>query len=127
MSKTGKETSSLKGQLKGYLRFKWKDWLLIGVLAAVLLFAVSRVFQKSEKESVTTAMTETEIKVSRLLQEIQGVGDAEVIVCEEENGVKTVVVVCDGAKNIRVVLNVREAVAAALGTDEKSVKIYQKK
>ena len=127
MSKTGKETSSLKGQLKGYLRFKWKDWLLIGVLAAVLLFAVSRVFQKSEKESVTTAMTETEIKVSRLLQEIQGVGDAEVIVCEEENGVKTVVVVCDGAKDIRVVLNVREAVAAALGTDEKSVKIYQKK
>ncbi len=127
MSKTGKETSSLKGQLKGYLRFKWKDWLLIGVLAAVLLFAVSRVFQKSEKESVATAMTETEIKVSRLLQEIQGVGDAEVIVCEEENGAKTVVVVCDGAKDIRVVLNVREAVAAALGTDEKSVKIYQKK
>ena len=101
--------------------------LLLCVLAIALLFAVSRVFKDDEAKTISSAMTETEQKVSRLLQEIQGVGDAEVIVCETEDGAKNVVIVCDGAKDIRVILNVREAVAAALGTDEKSVKIYQKK
>lgn len=127
MSKTGRERASLNGALKGYLRGKWKDLFLIGILAMVLLFAVSRVFRKDGKESVASTMTETELKVSRLLQEIQGVGEAEVIVCETEEGEKSVVIVCDGAKNIRVVMDVREAVAAALGTDEKSIKIYQRK
>ena len=113
--------------VKRYLREKWKDLLLIGVLAIALLFAISRVFGGNKEKTIASSMTETERKVSRLLQEIQGVGEAEVIVCETEDGTKNVVIVCDGAKNIRVILDVREAVAAALGTDENSVKIYQKK
>lgn len=113
--------------VKRYWREKWKDLLLIGVLAIALLFAISRVFGGNKEKTVASSMTETERKVSRLLQEIQGVGEAEVIVCETEDGTKNVVIVCEGAKNIRVILDVREAVAAALGTDENSVKIYQKK
>ena len=127
MNKTDRENSVQKGAVKRYLHDKWKDLFLIGVLAIALLFAVSQVFKKEEKTGVVSSMTETEKKVSRLLQEIQGVGDAEVIVCEEEDGATRVVIVCDGAKDIRVVMDVREAVAAALGTEEKSIKIYQKK
>ncbi len=127
MNKTDRENSVQKGAVKRYLHDKWKDLFLIGVLAIVLLFAVSQVFKKEEKTGVVSSMTETEKKVGRLLQEIQGVGDAEVIVCEEEDGATRVVIVCDGAKDIRVVMDVREAVAAALGTEEKSIKIYQKK
>ncbi|MBR4942709.1 MAG: hypothetical protein IKZ28_01650, partial [Clostridia bacterium] len=62
----------------------------------------------------------------RLLEEIEGVGDASVIVYENE-GTKNVVVVCEGGRDLQVIMNVRAAVASALGTDEKSVKIYQKK
>lgn len=127
MRKTGKELTALSASVKGYLRGKWKDLLVIAVLAIVLLFAISCVFKGDKAESVSYEMTETEIKVSRLLREIEGVGDAEVIVCETEDGAKSVVVVCEGAKDIRVIMDVREAVAAALGTDEQSVKIYQKK
>ena len=127
MNKPLRENTAFGALLKGYLRGKWKDLLLLCVLAMALLFAVSRVFKDDEAKTISSAMTETEQKVSRLLREIQGVGDAEVIVCETEDGTKNVVIVCDGAKDIRVILNVREAVAAALGTDEKSVKIYQKK
>lgn len=127
MRKTGKELTALSASVKGYLRGKWKDLLVIAVLAIVLLFAISRVFKGDKAKSVSCEMTETEIKVSRLLREIEGVGDAEVIVCETEDGAKSVVVVCEGAKDIRVIMDVREAVAAALGTDEQSVKIYQKK
>ena len=127
MNKTDRENSVQKGAVKRYLHDKRKDLFLIGVLAIALLFAVSQVFKKEEKTGVVSSMTETEKKVGRLLQEIQGVGDAEVIVCEEEDGATRVVIVCDGAKDIRVVMDVREAVAAALGTEEKSIKIYQKK
>ena len=51
-------------------------------------------------------------------------GDVNVMICESEDGVQSVVVVCEGANDLRVNMNIREAVAAALGTDEKSVKIY---
>ena len=127
MNKEGKGITAIGASVKGYIRGKWKDLLLIGALAVALLFAISRVFQDDETKTVSSQMSETEQKVSRLLQEIEGVGAAEVIVCETEDGEKNVVIVCDGAKDVRVIMNVREAVAAALGTDEKSVKIYQKK
>ena len=61
------------------------------------------------------------------LQEIDGVGEASVIVYEKEGDVENVVVVCEGANDLRVVMNVREAVASALGTEQNSVKIYLKK
>ena len=72
-------------------------------------------------------MTETERKISLLLEEIEGVGKASVMVCETEEGILGAVVVCEGANDIRVNINVREAVATALGTEEKAVKIYLKK
>ena len=46
---------------------------------------------------------------------------------ETDEGVQSVVVVCEGANNLQVVIDVREAVASAVGTQEKNVKIYLKK
>ncbi len=113
-----------------FLKERRKELLIIFALALVLGFAVWRVFyDDTENVSVgqTATQTETERKLSALLTEIDGVGDAEVMICETEDGVKSVVVVCSGAGNLQVVMDIREAVAAALGTDEKSVKIYLKK
>lgn len=108
---------------------KWKDWLILLIVAVVLLFLAWKVFHGEEDNpaSIIVQGTETEIKISRLLEEMEGVGEAEVIVCEDENGTISAVVVCEGANDLRVIMNVREAVAAALGTDEKAVKIYLKK
>lgn len=107
-----------------------KDVLLVGVLAIVLIFAVWKIFYKEEETSslyVQTTASETEERVCNLLREIEGVGEASVMICETEDGVQSVVVVCEGANDLQVVMNVREAVAAALGTEQKSVKIYLKK
>ena len=52
---------------------------------------------------------------------------ADCKVYEKDGNVENVVVVCEGAKNLRVVMNIREAVASALGAEQKSVKIYLKK
>ena len=105
-----------------------KDFLLLAILAMLLLFVVWKVFQdEPSKQTYTQTHSETELRIIRLLEELDGVGEAEVIVYEEDNRVESVVVLCDGAKDLNVVINVREAVAAALGTNEKSIKIYLKK
>ena len=107
---------------------KFRDILIVAVLALVLIFAVWKIFYKEEPAMQTeTTASETEKRVSRLLEDIEGVGEASVMICETEEGVQSVVVVCDGANDLQVLINVREAVSAALGTDQKSIKIYLKK
>ncbi|MBQ3019974.1 MAG: hypothetical protein IJD77_05255 [Clostridia bacterium] len=108
---------------------KAKDLLILAGLGLALIFASWKIFQGDTKPSDKTviSMTATEQKIARLLEEIDGVGDASVIVCETEEEVKSVVVVCEGADNLRVMLNVREAVSAALGTEQNVIKIYLKK
>lgn len=119
------------GSLKTFFKRidgRLKDVFLLAALALVLIVSAWQIFHTEEaSETVSASMTETERKVMRLLEEIDGVGDASVIVYETEYGPQNVVVVCEGANNLRVVMNVREAVAAALGTEEKAVKIYLKK
>ena len=106
-----------------------KDVLLLAVLALVLVVAAWKIFYKDESKDALSAVqaSESEEKVGRLLREIEGVGEANVMICETEDGVTGVVVVCEGANDLQVIMNVREAVAAALGTEEKAVKIYLKK
>ncbi len=119
-----KEKKGLFSKIDG----KTKDLLLVFALLFALVVSAWQIFQKEEtQESDLVNATETEIKVIRLLEEIDGVGEANVIVCETEEGVKNVVVVCEGANDLRVVMNIRSAVAAALGTEEKAVKVYLKK
>ena len=112
-----------------YQRGRIKDVLLLGALGLLLVFAAWKVFytEDSAVKTSTATQSETERKVSRLLSEIEGVGEASVMICETEEGVTGAVVVCEGANDIRVVIDIREAVAAALGTKEKEVKVYLKK
>ena len=70
--------------------------------------------------------TETERKVSGILEQIEGVGTAEVMICETEDGVQSVVVVCSGGNDLQTIMTVREAVAAALNVEQKAIKIYPK-
>ena len=108
---------------------KVKELLLLGVLAVALIYSAWSIFHADENRATASngVMSESEMKVMRILQEIEGVGKASVAVHESDTEVKSVVVVCEGANNLRVVMNVREAVAAALGAKEKSVKVYLKK
>ena len=127
MNKENIENTPIKNILKR-VDGRVKDIMLLASLAIVLIFAAWQIFHTEDsEEAVAVNATEAETKVMRLLEEIDGVGEANVIVYETEEGSKNVVVVCEGAKDLRVVMNVREAVAAALGTEEKAVKIYLKK
>ncbi len=117
--------------IKDFFKGKKKEILILFAIALVLAFASWKVFFNKEEtksvSNVSASQTETERKLGALLKQIDGVGDAEVMICETEEGVQSVVVVCTGARDLGVMMDVREAVAAALGTQEKSVKIYLKK
>ena len=131
MNKTWNKTINTETQTarkRNIFDGKIKEILLIAALALTLVFAVWKVFYDGDtKNVISVSGSETEQKISLLLKEIDGVGEANVMICETEEGVKSVVVVCEGARDLQVVMNVREAVAAALGTEEKAVKVYQKK
>lgn len=127
MNKENRVKNGISSLLK---RFdgKVKDIALLAVLGLVIIAMAWVVFHTEDGENaIPTYATETETKVLRMLQEIDGVGEASVIVYEKDGNVENVVVVCEGAKNLRVVMNIREAVASALGAEQKSVKIYLKK
>jgi hypothetical protein len=107
---------------------KIKEMLLFCGLALILLVVVWQVFGVKDKAAVKEiTYSEKEIKVARMLTEMEGVGDVEVMIYEGEEGVESVVVLCDGATDLRVIISVREAVATALGTEEKRIKVYLKK
>ena len=120
---------SWQGEIKQTLKGgKLKEILWLAVLGLALLFVAWIIFNGEGKtNSASAALTENEQKISRLLENIEGVGEAEVMIYETEEGVQGAVVVCEGANDFFVVIKVREAVAAALGTEEKAVKIYLKK
>ena len=127
MNKANGEKKRISSLLKRFDN-KIKDGTLLFFLGIVVVCVAWLVFHAEEKDdSVPTYATEIETKVVRLLQEIDGVGEASVIVYEKEGAIENVVVVCEGANDLHVVMNVREAVASALGTEQKSVKIYLKK
>ena len=115
--------------MKSFLRkIKLKETLILFSIATVLTILVWQVFYPKEKSSASVFNgNQTEEQLALLLNEISGVGEVDVMIYETEEGVQSVVVVCEGAENLLVNMHVREAVAAALGADEKSVKIYLKK
>ncbi len=121
LSDERKDRAGKRAGLNGRIR----DVLLLSALALLLLFAVWRIFYDEGGEGEAAAVgSDSEKRLCALLGEIDGVGDVRVMICEDEDGAKSVVVVCEGANDLRVNMDIREAVSAALGTDEKSVKIY---
>ena len=106
-------------------RLHLKEILLLCGLAFLLLIACYEVFFR-EDQSVNVGLSAEEIRLREILETIDGVGAAEVMIGQSENGEKSVVIVCEGAKNISVLIDLREAAAAAIGIESKNVKIYLK-
>ena len=120
----------MKRSVSKFVNSRKKELFILLAVACILGFAVWKIFGQTTDGNVakmTVNLNTTEQKLCALLCEMDGVGEADVMIYETEIGVQSVVVVCQGANDLQVVMNVREAVAAALGMEEKAVKIYLKK
>lgn len=108
--------------------FKEKKNIVIIALLLALFVAIAFALYGS-KSSVSTVVadadkTPTEIKLTRILSEIDGVGKAEVMINEGENGINGVIIVCEGAYNIMTRNDILNAVSTALGVDRGNIAIY---
>ncbi len=93
--------------------------LIILLVAAVILF-----FGGKDDSPATAAKSQTEIRLTALLERINGIGETEVMVNETDGGVTGVVVVCEGADSILVRNDILNAVATALDIDRSIIAIY---
>ena len=105
----------------------WKEIFLIGGLAILLIIAAWQVFGNDNHAQTSAQATAEEVRLKEILEMIDGVGAAEVMISEGETGEKGVVIVCEGANRISVLMDVREAAATAIGVHLKNIKIYLKK
>lgn len=111
-----------KGALKDFFANKTVRIVLLCVAALLLLFAVWKVFfQADVSRKNGYAATAEELRLSALLEKIEGVGDATVMVNTAEDGAKNVVVVFDGTDGILTRLRITEVVSSAMGIPASSV------
>ena len=101
------------------------EGIVLAAAGIALCLLIGVVFTK-EKDANVSIMSDEECKLVSILEQIDGVGQTQVMIGSSEDGEKRVVVVCEGADHISVIMDVREAAANALGIDEKFVKIYLK-
>lgn len=117
------DLSTIKTRWK---RLRLKEVALVTILSVLLLGGAWLVFGK-ENTQTSMSSSDTEKRLAAILADIDGVGEVEVMLSDTEDGEKGVVIVCEGANDIRVLISVREAAATALGIQQKNVKIYLKK
>lgn len=105
---------------------KDKKKLIIVVLLVALLVVIVFLFFGSEEESVLgdSMKSDTELRLTALLERIDGVGDAEVMITENDGEITGVVVVCDGANSIMVRNDILNAVSTALNINKNNIAIY---
>ena len=102
--------------------------IIIVVLLIVLLIGAVYLFNKSQKTTSTSignySKSATEVKLTNILSNIEGVGDADVMITENDGEILGVVIVCEGANNIMTRNNILNAVSTALNIDKTIIAIY---
>ncbi len=110
-------------KMKAFFRNKTVHIVLVCLLALLLLFAAYKVFAAPTQKSGYTP-TEREERVIMLLEELDGVDGATVMITEEESVPVSAIVVFRGEDGFLVRMKVRQIAATALGIEEKNVVVY---
>lgn len=99
---------------------------LLIVLIAVLFFMNS---SEGDLQSASTASTksQTEIKLTEILSSINGVGETQVMISENDGEICGVVIVCSGGDNIITRNDILNAVSTALCINKNLIAIYSMK
>ena len=102
--------------------------IVLVLLIALIIIAVSLNGNKHSALTSTAGSTQnksvTEIKLEQILSEIKGVGQAEVMINESEEGIEGVIIVCSGANNLMTRNDILKAVTTALNVKGNNIAIY---
>lgn len=101
-----------------------KKLIIVIALIALLIAVVFLFFGGSEDVSGDFSKTDTELRLTALLESMDGIGDAEVMITEQDGVISGVVVVCEGADRIAVRNDILNAVSTALNINKNIIAIY---
>ncbi len=104
-----------------------KKIIIIAVLVILLVLIIFLFFGGSDEETSTgsdVVKSESEIRLTALLESIDGVGDVEIMITETDGVITGVVVVCEGANSIMIRNDILNAVSIALNIDKNNIAIY---
>lgn len=113
-----------KESVKKFFNNKTARTVFVLIVALLLVFAIYRVFFNKESSSEVYEATELEERLSKILSRIDGVGDASVMVSEEEGKAVSAVIVFCGADSILTRIRVIDAASGALGIGRDKVMVY---
>ena len=92
-------------------------WALFGVLALLCLVLISG---RGDQEEVKTDL---EIRMERVIEKMEGVRKANVMIVQEQSEITGVLIVCDGAEEIAVRIRVQNAVGTLLDIENSRISV----
>lgn len=102
--------------------------IVLILLLALIVIAISLGGGKNKLVTSTASNSQnksvTEIKLEQILSEIKGVGQAEVMINESEDGIEGVIIVCSGANDLMIRNDILNVVTTALNVKGNNIAIY---
>lgn len=130
------KNSEVLKKLKNVKNIEFIACVFILAIALLLFSLLNGGSKSSNKQTLVPALssgTEIEKRLENILEQIEGAGDVSVMITYESevssgggNEISGVLVVSSGAENIKVRLNLLQAVKTALNVDVKLVEIFDK-
>ena len=97
--------------------------ILIIILVGTIYF-INSYGAKDKSVSSVQDKSATEIKLTGILSSRDGVGNTDVMITENNDGIQGGIIVCEGANNIMTRNVILNAVSTALNIDKKLIAIY---
>ncbi|MBQ3575732.1 MAG: hypothetical protein IJA26_08670 [Clostridia bacterium] len=95
----------------------------IEIVLLVVFVAAALVFVMEKGTFVPAAAGEDEIRLQRLLSQIEGSGDVSVMLSSGAGGYTGCVVVADGAADMRVIIKMQRAIQAAVNIPPENIEL----
>ena len=112
-------------RLKQIFENKHARIILLCVLALILLISVYEVFFASESAASSYDETDTEARISSMLERVEGIDEASVMIVEEEGEPVSCIVVYRGEDSILSRMRILEIASSALSIEKEKVQVYR--